>query len=1095
MHSLDPRESAVLEHLSDAVLIFDEDARTTWVGPSSGALGLDTVNVGHSAFEIVHPEDAERVRRAFSTARAQRAQPITVSAVRLAAHPDSTMRFDQILKYLPEAPGIGGMLAILRPRPDRAAREDVDESGADRALSGDSEQGAVFTADASERFQYVNRAAASALGAEPGRIVGQPVADFFPASLLKHYRADIQQVMRTGEDLIVEDRSQIKGRDVWLSTIVQPVRDDRGRVTAARLIARDVTTLKRAEQALRENEERLRQVVRLSGIGIFDHDHLSGEIYWSPEQREIYGWGPEEPVLFSRSGSSQAETWGLIDPQDRARVAAAVQRAHQSSDGQFEIEYRIIRRDGTQRWVSTRSQTFFAGEGSARRPIRTIGAVQDITERKRAERELRLTQTSVDRSNTAIFWLSAAGRVTYVNDRACQSLGRTRAELLELHVWDFDPGFTPERWAATANAFRREHSLASLTHHRRKDGTVFPVEVSGDYLLFDGEERIFVFALDISERQRAERELQLLSAAINSSRTPFFSSAPSGEIVYANEEACRSLGVAHAELIHSHVWDFDPNVTRESYRELWQGLKAKGKAIRQTQHRRKDGTLIPVEITANYFSLKGEEYSLTSAQDITERNRTELALRQSQERLQQVMQVYDIGIFEHEHRTDTLYWSPELRRAWNLDNDQAALVSVFRDAIDAEDRARVDAAVRKAYDPSGDGRFEAQMRVRRGDGVQRWMDARSQTFFEGQGAARRPVRTVGAMVDVTERRMVDEALRASERRLREAQSIAHIGSFELDLQTLHLMCSDEVYRLLEIEPSRFAATQDAFREVVHPQDRARVEAAYARSLTDGRPYQIIHRIVTHEGRIKHVEERCELEFASDGRPRLWRGTMQDVTARVVAEAALRDSLHEKETLLREVHHRVKNNLQIIASLLHFQAKRVRDPADLAAFAEGRDRLRAMILVHEKLYQSPDLSSIDFGGYLRALVRDLQHSHSAGARAFEVQVSADAVGLPIQLAIPCGMILCELLTNVFKYAYPEGKTGLTSVSFKSVGARVELCVSDAGVGLPPTFDPEHSSSFGWRLVRSLAAQLGGELAVERRAGTRVTIAFTNEARQA
>src|SRR6516165_10706492 len=109
--------------------------------------------------------------------------------------------------------------------------------------------------------------------------------------------------MRTGEDLVVEDQSQVRGRDIWLGTIVQPVRDSGGRVTDARLIARDVTDLKVAERALRESEERLRQVVRLSGIGLFDHDHVTGEIYWSPQQREIYGWGPDEPVLFSRSGS------------------------------------------------------------------------------------------------------------------------------------------------------------------------------------------------------------------------------------------------------------------------------------------------------------------------------------------------------------------------------------------------------------------------------------------------------------------------------------------------------------------------------------------------------------------------------------------------------------------------------------------------------------------------------------------------------------------------------------------------------------------------------------------------------------------------
>ena len=193
-----------------------------------------------------------------------------------------------------------------------------------------------------------------------------------------------------------------------------------------------------------------------------------------------------------------------------------------------------------------------------------------------------------------------------------------------------------------------------------------------------------------------------------------------------------------------------------------------------------------------------------------------------------------------------------------------------------------------------------------------------------------------------------------------------------------------------------------------------------------------------------------------------------------------------------MHHRVKNNLQIIASLLHFQAKRVRDPADLAAFADGRDRLRAMILVHEKLYQSRDLSRIDFGNYLRSLVRDLQHSHSAGGRRMDVKVSAAAVGLPIQLAVPSGMILCELLTNVFKYAFPHEKTGAVTVSLTAEGALVRLCVEDNGVGLPSGFDPHNSSTFGWRLIRNLTAQLGGEVSIDRREGTRVAIVFTNEA---
>ena len=140
-------------------------------------------------------------------------------------------------------------------------------------------------------------------------------------------------------------------------------------------------------------DERLRQVIRLSNIGVFEHDHATDEIYWSPEQRDIYGVGTQEPLTFSSqpaaagSTSGDSHTWSLIHPDDRERVAAAVQRAHAGDDGLFDMEYRIVRRDGSERWIATRSQTFFTGEEAGRRAARTIGATQDITDRKRGDAE------------------------------------------------------------------------------------------------------------------------------------------------------------------------------------------------------------------------------------------------------------------------------------------------------------------------------------------------------------------------------------------------------------------------------------------------------------------------------------------------------------------------------------------------------------------------------------------------------------------------------------------------------------------------------------------------------------------------------------
>ena len=252
----------------------------------------------------------------------------------------------------------------------------------------ESAQDPIFIADGDGRYLYVNVAAAATLGVTPEQMTGKMVEELFPPHIAAQHRTDIRRVIETGETFKSEDRSEIGGVEMWFSVVLQPLRDGEGRITAVQGIVRDVTSRKQAEEALRESEERLRQVIRASSIGIWDYDLVSRRIYWSPEQRKIWGWGSDEPIGWE-------EYLNYSHPDDRARVAAAVARVQESDDGLFEVEHRIVRRDGSQRWLTIRGQTFFAGAGAARRPLRAVGATRDITSEKLAAEERVQLQTQL----------------------------------------------------------------------------------------------------------------------------------------------------------------------------------------------------------------------------------------------------------------------------------------------------------------------------------------------------------------------------------------------------------------------------------------------------------------------------------------------------------------------------------------------------------------------------------------------------------------------------------------------------------------------------------------------------------------------------
>jgi PAS domain S-box-containing protein len=250
-----------------------------------------------------------------------------------------------------------------------------------------------------------------------------------------------------------------------------------------------------------------------------------------------------------------------------------------------------------------------------------------------------------------------------------------------------------------------------------------------------------------------------------------------------------------------------------------------------------------------------------------------------------------------------------------------------------------------------------------------------------------------------------------------------------------------------------------------------------------------------DGSIFIAQESASLVRDREGRPLCRMAAFVDVTERREAETRTRAALQEKEMLLREIHHRVKNNLQIIASLLYLQAEQVQEPHALKLLQESRDRIKSMALVHEKLFGARDLSRVDLAGYLQSLAGYLTHVHDAGRRGVKVAVDVDEVTLGIDLAAPCGLIVHELLSNALKYAFPEGRPGSISVAAaRGADGTIALEVADDGVGLPAGLEAGGGATLGLRLVRQLVGQLRGTLAVSRSGGTRFHISFSEEARK-
>jgi two-component sensor histidine kinase len=215
----------------------------------------------------------------------------------------------------------------------------------------------------------------------------------------------------------------------------------------------------------------------------------------------------------------------------------------------------------------------------------------------------------------------------------------------------------------------------------------------------------------------------------------------------------------------------------------------------------------------------------------------------------------------------------------------------------------------------------------------------------------------------------------------------------------------------------------------------------------------------------------------------------DITARKLAEAQLRASMREKDLLLREVAHRVKNNLQVISSLLHLQAGAIDDPRLGTLFQESQERLHSMALVHDLLQQADNVARINLAHYAARLIEELAHTYAVDPGRITLETELEDVWVGLDTATPCGLLLHELLTNCFKHAFPEGQTGRVRVALRTTAEQtLMLQVGDTGCGFPDDLDFRTTDSLGLQLVGALAEQLQARIALERAEGTHFLITF-------
>jgi len=700
-------------------------------------------------------------------------------------------------------------------------------------------------------------------------------------------------------------------------------------------------------------------------------------------------------------------------------------------------------------------------------------------------------RTLFEGSPDAIFLADPeTGIIIDANSRASELTARSHEEIIGMHHAKLHP---PRNDEYSRVSFR-EHARKTKQHEDihpfenfilRPDWTEVPVEVLAQMVTIKGRSVLQGVFRDISERKSVEKEREQLINAINISTEGITISDENDRFIYVNPAYARIFDLTQEELI-GNTWRkiAPPEIIAQTEKGLSETIHNSDVGVfkGEVPGLRKDGSLIPTDVSATGFFDGNGKYKghVCIVMDVTERKKAQEELLKFKLGIERS----DESIFITNIDGTIIYVNPSFKKIYGYSREEALgkTPRILKSGlIPSED-----------YKPFWDTLLAKN--VVKGELINKTKDGHLLNI----GSSANPIlndngNIIGFLAiqrDITEAKRAEELLRKSMLKLEKAQELGQMGSWEWDIATNELVWSDEVYKLYCLDPAKDSPKYDLVVNTMTPETREWFLKAIDEALKHGKPFDGEYGLFRPDGTRRYVHTRGEVIRNKEGNSVRMFGMVQDITERKRVEEKIEASLKEKEMLLREIHHRVKNNMQVISSLLWLQSQYIKDKKYLEMFRDSQNRIMSMSLIHEKLYRSKDLAKIEFNEYIRDLVNGLFQSHASKTGSITLKLNVDNVSLGILHAIPCGLLINELITNSLKYAFPQDRIGEIKVSLHLNNENmVELEVSDNGVGIPPDVDFRKTGSLGLRLVTILAEdQLHGKIELDRSRGTEFIIEF-------